>query len=163
MKSVYSGAVLLALVGVAVAAPQPAKSSQRSAAGTEAITAVADAYTKAALAGDAKAIAALYTEDAVEMPPHEAMVKGRPAILQYYEKQFGMGSKMNTFTVTHLETYAAGDRAYDVGTYTQSVTPKGATAPVDDTGKYTVILKRVGNAWLVAYAIYNSDQPLPQR
>ena len=37
------------------------------------IRAVADAYVKASLAGDAKAIAALYTEDAVEMPPIEAV------------------------------------------------------------------------------------------
>jgi hypothetical protein len=42
------------------------------------------------------------------------------------------------------------------------VTPKGATNPVTDSGKYTVILKRVGSAWQVAYAIYNSDQPPPK-
>jgi hypothetical protein len=41
------------------------------------------------------------------------------------------------------------------------VTPKGA-APVSDSGKYTVIVKRSGTSWLVAYAIYNSDQPPPK-
>ena len=30
---------------------------------------------------------------------------------------------------------------------------------MNDTGKYTVILKRTGGAWKVAYAIYNSDTP----
>ena len=32
---------------------------------------------------------------------------------------------------------------------------------MNDTGKYTVVLKRVGGAWKVAYAIYNSDLPPP--
>ena len=66
---------------------------------------------------------------------------------------------MNSFTLVHLESQATGDRAYDVGTYQQSVTPKGATSAVTDSGKYAVILKRVGGDWQVAYAIYNSDQP----
>ena len=37
-----------------------------------------------------------------------------------------------------------------------------ATAPVSDSGKYTVIVKRSGAGWHVAYAIYNSDQPPPK-
>jgi hypothetical protein len=43
--------------------PQPA-----TAGADTAIRAIADQYVKATLAGDAKAIAALYTDDAVEMP-----------------------------------------------------------------------------------------------
>ena len=53
-----------------------------------AIAAVADHYVKATLAGDAKAVAALYTEDAVEMPPNLPAVKGRAAIQQLYEMGF---------------------------------------------------------------------------
>jgi hypothetical protein len=40
---------------------------------------------------------------------------------------------------------------------------KDAPAPLKDSGKYTVIVKRVGGAWKVAYAIYNSDQPPPKQ
>jgi uncharacterized protein (TIGR02246 family) len=132
-----------------------AKSSNIDAA----IKAVADEYVKATLAADPKAIAALYTDDAVEMPPNMPPVKGRAAIQQYYEKQFAAG-KIARFSLTHLETRAIGDAGYDVGTYQQSVTPTGGAA-MDDTGKYTVILKRTGGRWRVAYAIYNSDRPLP--
>jgi uncharacterized protein (TIGR02246 family) len=128
----------------------------------QALVAVADAYVKATLAGDAKAVAALYTEDAVEMPPNQPSIKGRAAIEKYYQQQFAEGAKMATFTLTHLETRAMGDSGYDVGTYQQTVTPPGGTAPANDSGKYTVILKRAGGAWKVAYAIYSSDQPPPQ-
>jgi uncharacterized protein (TIGR02246 family) len=147
---------LLVVAAAAVAGQAPATAGQGKGRGVtgEAIEAVADAYVKAALAGDAKAIAALYTEDAIEMPPNAPMVKGRAAILQYYQKEFGGGTTMNSFTLVHLESQATGDRAYQ-----QSVTPKGATSAVTDSGKYAVILKRVGGDWQVAYAIYNSDQP----
>jgi uncharacterized protein (TIGR02246 family) len=157
-----SGAIVLFVVtAAAVAGQAPATAGQGKGRGEggDAIRAVADAYVKASLAGDAKAIAALYTEDAIEMPPNQPMIKGRAGILQYYQKEFGSGMTMNSFTLSHIESQATGDRGYDVGTYQQSVTPKGAASPVTDSGKYTVILKRVGGAWLVAYAIYNSDQP----
>ena len=150
------------LITVLLGSIVPTATQQRPGGGeSAAITAVADAYVKASLAGDVKGIVALYADDAVELPPNEPLVKGRAAIEQYYQKQFGSG-KMATFTLTHLDTRASGDIAYDVGTYRQSLTPAGSTTPVNDSGKYTVILKRSAGAWKVAYAIYNSDQP-PRR
>ncbi len=153
------------VVAAAAAGQAPATAGQGKGRGNsgEAIKAVADAYVKATLAGDAKAIAALYTEDAIEMPPHTPMIKGRAAILGYYQQEFSAGTTMNTFTLTHLESHVEGDRGYDVGTYQQSVTPKGETSAVTDSGKYAVILKRVGSDWQVAYAIYNSDNPPPTK
>ena len=124
-----------------------------------AINAVADQYVKATLAGDAKAIAALYTEDGIEMPPNEPAVKGRAAIQQFYERNF-KGAKIGEFSLTHLESRSSGDTAYDAGMYRQTVTPAGAPA-MKDAGKYVVILKRVAGSWKVAYAIYNSDLPPP--
>jgi uncharacterized protein (TIGR02246 family) len=135
--------------------------AQAGGSGSAAIRQVADEYVKATLAADPKAVAALYTEDAVELPPNQPMIKGRAAIQEYYEKIFSSGMKMSTFTLMHLESRASGDSAYDVGTYEQSMTPAGGTAPASQSGKYVVILKRAGGAWKVAYAIYNSDQPPP--
>lgn len=132
--------------------PQTPASTQSIEA---AIRSVADQYMKATLAGDAKAVAALYTEDAVEMPPNEPPIKGRTAIQQHYEKLL-KGGKVSRFTLSHLEARSSGDIAYDVGTYDQSTTPTGG-AEMPDTGKFVVILKRTGGTWRVAYAIYNSD------
>jgi uncharacterized protein (TIGR02246 family) len=125
-----------------------------------AIMAVADAYVAAVLKGDPAGLADLYTEDAMEMPPNAASVKGRAAINEYYKKQFA-GAKFSAFTLNHVETRGAGDVGYDVGTYRQTLTPTGAPAPVNDTGKYIVVVKRGGGKWRVAYACYNSDLPAP--
>ena len=134
--------------------PQPS-----TAAVETAIRAIADQYVKATLAGDAKAVAALYTDDAVEMPPNVPPVKGRAALEQFYAKQFAAG-KIAKFSLNHLETHGSGDSGYDVGTYTQTLTPAKGNA-MNDRGKYVVILKRVAGAWKVGYAIYNSDNPPP--
>ena len=126
----------LVVAAAAVAGQSPATAGQGKGRGDggEAIKAVADAYVKAALAGDANAIAALYTEDAIEMPPNAPMVKGRAAILQYYQKEFGGGTTMNSFTLVHLESQATGDRAYDVGTSQQSVAPKARQVRLPTAG-----------------------------
>ena len=157
------GLVLLWTVVAAAQGGQAPTAKGQPTSGDAAITQVADAYVKATLAGDAKAIAALYTEDAVEMPPNEPSIKGRAAIEQYYAKLFSGGAKVGQFTLTHLEARATGDSGYDVGTYRQSMNPPGQTTATTDTGKYVVILRRSQGMWKVAYAIYNSDQPPTRR
>ena len=146
------------LVGVILAG---SASSQTAKTGglDQAIVKIADAYVKASLAGDVKAIVALYTDDAVEMPPNQPPVKGKPAIEQYYVKEMA-AAKLTAFKVAHLEAVASGDVGYDVGTYTQTVTTKDGTKH-NSSGKYTVILKRRGSDWKVQYAIYNADQQPP--
>jgi uncharacterized protein (TIGR02246 family) len=154
------GIVAVALLGVTSAAAQGAGQGRGTTSIDAAIARVADDYVKASLAGDAKAVAALYTDDAVEMPPNQPPIKGRSAIQQYYAQVFSSGMKMARFTLNHLETRAVGDAGYDVGTYDQNLTPPGASSALDDTGKYIVVLRRVSGAWKVAYAIYNSDRPM---
>ncbi len=155
------GAALIVILAL-VAGISATQAGGQGKGGSDAIKAIADKYVKAALANDAKAIAALYADDAVEMPPNQPMVKGKAAIQAYYEKEFSGGTKMTAFTVSHLDSSATGDHGYDVGTYQQTVSLPNAST-VSDTGKYTVIVKRVGSEWKVAYAIYNSDQPPPQK
>jgi uncharacterized protein (TIGR02246 family) len=151
LRSIVLVFALVALVRAGISA--------QTAAPNPAVVAVADGYAKAALAGDAKAIAAMYTDDAMELPPNHPPLKGRAAIQAYYEAQFA-GAKVSAFTLTHWESAVHGDAAFDVGGYTQTIAPAQAgVAAMNDTGKYTVILKKVGGAWKVAYAIYNSDQP----
>ena len=155
-------AVVGVLLVVAIAAGRSPAPEQGKGTPVDAIKAIADQYVKAVMASDAKAVAALYTDDAIEMPPNAPMIKGRAAIEQYYVKEFSGGVKIDSFTIAHIDTQATGNSGYDVGTYKQSVTPKGATAAVTDSGKYTVIVKQSAGAWKVAYAIYNSDQPPPK-
>jgi len=122
-----------------------------------AIRQVADAYTAAMLAGDATAAAAIYGDDAVEMPPGVPPIRGRAAIEQYFRGMFG-GCRFTTFTLSHSEARASGDVAFIAGTSKATVTPNGGP-PVTEDGKYLVVLKRSGGAWKVAYSIHNADVP----
>jgi hypothetical protein len=78
-----------------------------------AIRAVADAYVKATLAADAKAIADLYTDDAIEMPPNQPLVKGRAAIAEHHPgnwrgaRRFG---QIHRHSETHGRTLESGVR-----------------------------------------------------
>src|SRR4029450_2295495 len=120
------------------------------------IVRVANAYVKAMLASDAAVVAALYQEDAVEMPNCRPLVKGRAEIEQYF-RGLMKEAKITTFVLTHTESTISGDTAYDVGTYTQRLSTRDGI--VDDTGKYIVMLKRTGGEGKIAYAIHNSDRP----
>jgi ketosteroid isomerase-like protein len=76
-----------------------------------AISKVSSAYQAAANAEDVAKLVALYTEDAVEMPPNEAAIRGRAAIEAYYKKQFaGADGKA---TITPTESMVAGNVAYE--------------------------------------------------
>ena len=73
-------------------------------------------YRRAAFAGDARAVAALYTEDGVELPACEPLVRGRAAIEQRYRKFFDGPVKRTAFTFSHLEATIEGKVGYAVGT-----------------------------------------------
>ena len=117
---------------------------------------VADSYPSAMLAGDPAAAAGLYQDDAVEMPPGKPPVRGRAAIERYYRELFG-GCRFTEFVLVHTELRASGDVAYAAGTSRSPVAPNGGP-PIEDAGKYLVVLKRTGGRWWVAYAISNSDR-----
>lgn len=126
----------------------------------------ANTYLQSVLAGDVPAIVAMYREDAVLMPPNQPLLQGRQAIGAFYDRMCHGPAKITTFSFNHLESAIAGDTAYDVGTYRMTLA-LGPGKTMDDTGKYNVILKKTGNAWEVAYLIFNSDSaaqgPSPQK
>jgi ketosteroid isomerase-like protein len=139
-------------LGISAERPRPDRSIDRS------IVKTADAYLKAVLAGDTAAVGATYRDDAVEMPPGRPPLKGRAAIEQYYREFFQSPVKITAFTFSHLEAASAGEVGYTAGTYEQKLSG-GLAGPIDDTGKFVVIVKRTGSAWKAAYVIYNSDHP----
>ena len=153
MKTAIVVAITIAGLAVGVAAQQGGGADEK------AVAALRASYEKAANAQDAAAIAATYTVDGVEMPPNMPAVKGRAAI-EAFHKQIGAMVTIGSLKLTPTSTKVTGDTGYDVGTYMQTNTPKGGK-PGEDRGKYVVILKKAGGAWLVAYAIYNSDLPPP--
>jgi len=114
-------------------------------------------WVRLANAKDFKGVAALYTEDAIVMPPNQAAVQGRAA-MQTWLEAFPPFSNLQMQT---LEIEGRGDLAYSRGTYSMTVSPAGA-APIEDRGKYLEICsKQADGSWKILRDIWNSDLPLP--
>jgi ketosteroid isomerase-like protein len=137
---------------VAAASPAPGNHNNPS------IVQRADAYLKAVLAGDAEAVSANFDDNAILMPPNQPLLRGKPAIQQFYEGFCHSPVKPTAFLFDHLEATTSGEYGYDVGTYKLSMVV-GPGRNLDDTGKYTVVLKHSGGEWKIAYLIFNSDLP----
>jgi uncharacterized protein (TIGR02246 family) len=150
--------VALASVSAMVAAQAPSGGAPIQPRVNAQIAKTADAFTQAMLAGDARAVAATFTVDGSELPPHHPAVKGRAAIQQRYEAFFKGPVKMTAFAISPIESTIEGDLAYYVGTSTQRLLlPDGKT--VTDVGKHIAILKRIQGEWKLAYLTFNSDVP----
>ena len=115
-------------------------------------------FVKGALGKNWATVAALYVDDAVLNPPHEPAVKGRPAINAWLEKF----PPLTAFKANNVIVEGREDLAYVVGTYTMTIVPPGAPAPVSDSGKYVEVRrKQADGSWLIAVDIFNSDLPAP--
>jgi uncharacterized protein (TIGR02246 family) len=112
-------------------------------------------------AGDTQGIAATYSENAVLMPQNQEPVMGRAAIEAYYKALYGQASAK--ISLTSQEVVMIGeDAALDRGTYVLSITPKAGATPIEDAGKYLVILQRQSDGtWKATRDIDNSSRPMP--
>ena len=135
--------------GVALAA------SPASADGA-AIHAQSTSWEKAYNGGDAKAVAALYAEDALLLPPGAPGVRGRAAILEYFTKDIAGSRAAGVVFVVNPKTDVgvSGDQGWESGTY--QVTVKGA---VVETGKFLSVSRKKDGKWLYIRDTWNSDAP----
>ena len=103
--------------------------------------------------GNFEGIAALYTDDAVALPPGSAMVKGRAAIEAMWKGLAGQVTdpKLMTLDVKPLGPSAARE----IGTF--SLKTKGPD-PKEVTGKYVVVWEKVANDWRLAADIWNEGK-----
>jgi uncharacterized protein (TIGR02246 family) len=121
-----------------------------------------NAYIEAWKAADVDRMAGLYTENAVVMYPNLPAVEGRAAIVAYFKGFFAEFPK-NEFQLTSSEIEVAGPWAFDRGAYRWKGFPKAGGEPLEDSGKYLVVLQRQPDGeWRVARDSDNSDRPLAQ-
>jgi uncharacterized protein (TIGR02246 family) len=127
-----------------------------SAADEAAIRAQTTNWVKAYNGGDAKAVAALYADDAVLLPPGAPGARGRAAILEYFNKDIagskaaGAGFAVNPQT----DVGVSGNMGWESGTY--KVTVKGA---VIETGKFLSVYRKKDGKWLYIRDTWNADAP----
>jgi len=149
-------AMATALGLAACAQPAPPDTSAEDLA---AVNAVRDAWVAAYNAADADGVAALYTEDAIDMPVNEPTIVGRAGILERTAAQFGMATA--TATVRADETQLMGDWAFDRGTYSVTMVPAAGGDPMMVDGRYVVILRRQADgSWKIARGIDNTPAPV---
>jgi uncharacterized protein (TIGR02246 family) len=126
---------------------------------TATVKAAIDAGNKkfgaAIAAGNAAGVAALYTDDAMVLPPNGETVRSRAAIEKLFQAMIAAGIKQATLTAQEVEGH--GDTATEVGAYSV----KDAAGTELDRGKYVVIWKRVQGEWKLHRDIWNSNMPLP--
>jgi len=104
--------------------------------------------------GDASAVAALYTEDAMLFPPDSEIIKGRKAIGEFWKKTHDSGVK--SAKLTTLDVGTGGDVAYETGTVVLTVQPEGKPASTA-SAKYVVVWKRQADgSWQLHRDIWNS-------
>jgi uncharacterized protein (TIGR02246 family) len=114
----------------------------------QAIEATVARYVAASNQGDADALAALYTDDAMLLPPDHEPIKGRVAIGQFWHQGTDEGLE-----VTTLRLEVSGDLAYLVGRYRLPATEEEPA----DSGQSVLCLKRQRDgSWKVTTDIWNS-------
>jgi uncharacterized protein (TIGR02246 family) len=105
-------------------------------------------FIAAVLRGDAKAAAALYTDDAKVLPPGTRIASGREAITAYWKSTIDVGVK--DLKLETVDAEAAGDLAYETGNLTVTSTDGNVT-----TSRYVVVWKRAGGRWRLHRDIWN--------
>ncbi len=148
-----SSVVALVSIFAACAAQAPAGLTDADRAG---IQAVSDEFVEHLLARNFAGVASLCTEDAVLLPPNAPSVTGRAAIEEFLNNF----PPVTQARLTQVTVEGSGDMAYVHGTGHMVMTgPDGNT--IEETLKFIEIRRKVGDRWLLAYDIFNSDLPLP--
>jgi uncharacterized protein (TIGR02246 family) len=108
-------------------------------------------YVDATNRGDAGALAELYAEDAVLLPPSDTLVRGREAIRTFWSHGIEGGLHLET---VRLDVH--GDAAFFVGRYQLDPTPDASA----DSGKCAMTFTRGRDGrWKLTTDIWNNDAP----
>ena len=114
----------------------------------DAVEAANQAFVKAFLAGDAKVIGELYSEDAQVIAPGAAVAEGRTAIAAFWAD--GMKTTRNVRLDT-ATVVSDGDLASEDG-----VVHLTASDGSQSSARYVVVWKRLGGRWYMFRDIWNT-------
>jgi len=113
-------------------------------------------FAAALNAKDAKAAAALYTEDAVLIPPGEPLVRGRQAIEEYWRGAIESGG-VRDVSVETMDASSSGSLGYETGSYVLTANGPDGEAVVEK-GRYIELLQRQPDGrWLSTHGIWNAS------
>lgn len=140
---------LLAVAVCAMALPAlAADESGRIRAGTA-------SWMQSFNSGNAGAVAALYADEGVLMPPNMPLARGVVAIKESVAKEIA-GAKKNGITLSQGaldEINVAGDMAWHSGSYLV----KDKAGKQVDAGKFLEVWEKKNGKWRIVRDIWNSD------
>ncbi len=153
----------LSLLVAAVAFPLPARPGA-----TDDAEALVEKYLDAFNAADPVALAGLYAQNGLVLPPSGAPVRGRNAIKKYWT-----GSGRRGLTLDVLRKDVCGDAGFFVGRYEARQSTRGEFKPANrplaqaslgphpEHGSFVLCVKRGDNgAWQIAADMWNDSGQL---
>lgn len=140
------------------AEPSVGDVSANESAVRDTLAVLAREFSRAYEAGDAAAMAALYTDDAVLLPHGDTEVVGREAIAAYWS--LPDDERITAHEITALDVEVDGDVATDYGTYTVSG-EAGGEAWGPGLGNYLIVWRRGADGrWRMHLDMWNG-RPAP--
>ena len=110
-------------------------------------------FSEAYARGDAQALSAMYTSDAIALPPDSEMIRGNEAIGEFWKATRDSG--VQSAALTTVDVGRSGDVAYEVGQVSLTIQPPGKE-PTTAVAKYVVVWKRQGDgSWKLHRDIWN--------
>ena len=149
---------LLYAAAVTLLAPAPTH-AQAPRSDKVAIQEAARRFSAAYMRGDARAMTALYTQDAVIFPERSDAISGRDALKRYWTVK--PGQKITRHLLIPTDVTVDGNHAYDHGIYEIAGERNGESwGPV--RGKYLVVWRRESDGWKMQLDMWNSGpEPKP--
>jgi uncharacterized protein (TIGR02246 family) len=112
------------------------------------------AFSAAFARGDAAALAAAYTDDAIVLPPDAEMVRGKAGIEALWKGLISAGAK--SLALTTVDVQSSGALAVETGTGILKIQPSGA-AEQTQSAKYVVVWKRQADgSWKLHRDMWNA-------
>ena len=131
------------LMAISIAAGQtvnPTTDSPLLAEAKAAITKGNAQWSEGWAKGDAATVAAIFTDDGVQLSGNGTLIKGRQQIMERQKAAMQGADPGVKVTATTTKVWVDGDTAYETGKYKYEYTVKGK--PGTDEGKYVTIWKK---------------------
>jgi uncharacterized protein (TIGR02246 family) len=144
--------VTAGLLALALALPLPAFAQAGAGSLRAEIEKLDKAWQDAYNAGDAAAVAALYTKDAKLMVPGAEPGSTPKAIQELIAADIALGGKL---TLTLVDVVGFGNYALETANWV-ATSPDGKHL---DHGPYLVLYKKVDGGWKIHRDIWNSSMP----
>lgn len=111
-------------------------------------------YAEALAAGDVEGVTSRFAPDARLMEPGLATLEGRDRIRSAIRSALRQVEVPRT-EILPREVHVHGDRAYELGSFTEVVRPKGDSTETTHHGRYAAFWRRADGSWEVSRLILN--------